>query len=282
MICLTGDIHHQALGTGNQQHCEHTEVDIARRYLDLLRNAGVKVTFFVSGRTFVDQWDELRPIVTDPLVEVGGHNFDCFQPAIVSRVWKKIDGSYAGPAWMEQRDVDRTMAVIRNKTGRDIRVWRNHMYMHGPRTLKILASRGIIACSDRVSATATRPAWTEHGIAEAPINVIPDHEHLFHAERTPEWVARWQARYGWKDAFGSDSYHIEQWADLVLEQLAANEARGAVSTMIIHPITMWLCDRFRAFERILEYVASRQSAHLGDVIAASPRPTFETLYAQAC
>lgn len=79
--------------------------------------------------------------------------------------------------------------------------------------------------------------------------MIPDHEHLLHAERTPEWGRPpWQKRYGWKDAFGSESYRIGRWTEIVLDQLARNEARGALSTMIVRPITMWLCDRFGLVE----------------------------------
>ena len=281
MICLTGDIHHQSLGTGNQQHCSETEVAIARRYTDMLREAGVKTTFFVSGRTFVEQWDELRPIALAPHVEIGGHNYDCFQPAIVHRLWKKIGGAYTGPSWMELRDVERTIRTIHAYTGKRIRLWRNHMYMHGPETNRILAARGILACSDGVSATSRGPRWTEDGVVDVKINVMPDHEHLLHAERTPEWVAAWQKRYGFCDAFGPESYRIEEWTEIVLDQLRANEARGAVSTMIIHPITMWLCDRFASFERILDFVSRRRTEHLGDVVARLPRPTPEALLAQA-
>lgn len=281
MICLTGDIHHQSLDTGNQRHCELTEVEVARRFVGLLRERQLPVTFFVSGRTFDTQWDELAPIVADDLVEIGGHNYGCFTPALVSRVWKKIDGSYAGPRWMEERDVDRTIDAIRRKTGRRIELWRNHMYMHGPRTDAILASRGILACSDVVSATARGPRWTEHGLIHVPINVLPDHEHLYHAERTPEWVAHWQQRYRWRDDFGPESYRIEEWTERVIAQLTANEAAGKVSTMIIHPITMWLCDRFASVRRILDVVASHGAAHLGRVVRAHPRPAPTALIAQA-
>ena len=33
-----------SLGTGNQAHCDRTEIQVARRYLDMLAEAGVKVT----------------------------------------------------------------------------------------------------------------------------------------------------------------------------------------------------------------------------------------------
>ena len=90
-----------------------------------------------------------------------------------------------------------------------------------------------------------------------PINVIPDHEHLLHAERTPEWVEWWIRRYNWSDDFGPNSYDVEEWTDIVLDGLRENEARGAVSNVIIHPITLYLCDRFRSFQRILEFLSAR-------------------------
>jgi hypothetical protein len=132
-----------------------------------------------------------------------------------------------------------------------------------------------------VSATSSGPGWTEDGIVDAPINVIPDHEHLYHAERTPEWVERWQKRYAWKDAFGSQSYRIEKWTDIVVDQLTTNEAKGAISTMIIHPITMYLCDKFASFRRILDVLASSRTEHLADVAAKMRRPSHEAILAQA-
>ena len=40
--------------------------------------------------------------------------------------------------------------------------------------------------------------------------------------------------------------------------------------MIIHPITMYLCDRFRAFEKILDYVSSRETVHMGSLCDIEP------------
>ena len=271
MICLTGDLHHASLRTGNQAHCDLSEIQVAQRYLDRLRDAGVKVTFFVTGRAAVEEWGDLQPICADPLVEIGGHNYSCFQPALPHRISKKLLGSYNGPPAWERRDVRRTIEAIRRRTGRTIRLWRNHMYMHGPWTDRVLAECGIVACSDGVRAASTGPRWLPQGLFEVPINVIPDHEHLYHAERTPEWVRWWVRRYGWSDDFGSASYGIEEWADLVLEQLRRHEEQGVLSTLIVHPITMYLCDRFRGFDRILEYIASRRSLHLGEAIDSATR-----------
>ena len=285
MICLTGDIHHASLGTGNQRHCDISEVQVAARYLRLLAEAGVKATFFVSGRAFDEEWDDLRPICEHRLVELGGHNYSCFTPEWWHRIWNKAIGSYNGPRWYQRLDLERTQRAIERRMGRRVRLWRNHMYMHGPYTEDVLARGGIALCSDGVRRSARQPEWHPAGLYNFPLNVIPDHEHLYHAERTPEWVEWWVKRYQWSDDFGSASYDVETWTDLVLDQLRENEARGVVSNMIVHPITLYLCDRFRAFERILEYLASRETVHLGEVVdrqRGAPRATVPALLHECC
>ncbi len=266
MICLTGDIHHASLRTGNQRHCDLTEVQVARLYLKLLEDAKVPVTFFISGKCFVEEWEDLRFIVEHPLVEVGGHNWSCLTPAWWHRLWNKAIGSYNGPPWYQRLDAERTIAVIERATGRPVRLWRNHMYMHGPHTEEVLASVGIRLISDGVRRDVTGPIPHPSGVFNFPINVLPDHEHLYHAERTPQWVERWRTRYRWSDDFGADSYYIDEWVERVLECLRENEARGAISNMIVHPITMYLCDGFRGFRRVLDYIASRERVHLGEVL----------------
>lgn len=267
MICLTGDLHHDSLKTGNQRHCDLGEIAVARRYLERLARADVKVTFFISGRSFDEQWDDdLQAIARHPLVELGGHNYCCFTPVLLHRVFNKL-GSYPGPRWYERRDVLRTIDAIQRRTGTRIRSWRNHMYKRGPHTDGVLAECGIEVCSDRVSATAAGPARGATGLLDLPINVMPDHEHLYHAERTPEYVEWFVRRYGWTDDFGPESYHVEEWTERVLDQLRANEARGAISTLIVHPITLYLCDRLRSFERILDFVAGCETVHVSELAA---------------
>jgi peptidoglycan/xylan/chitin deacetylase (PgdA/CDA1 family) len=271
VICLTGDLHHASLGTGNQRACDRSEIEVAALYLAMLRDAGVKVTFFVTGRAFREEWGALRPICEDPLVELGGHGYRCFEPALAHRLSKKLLGSYAGPRFYERFDVMRTLEAARQRTGRTLRLWRNHMYMHGPATDRILASSGIVGCSDTVRRGATGPRWRPEGLVDVPINVLPDHEHIYHAERTHEWVEAWLARYHWSDDFGPESYSIEEWTERVLATLRENEARGAVSTLIVHPITMYLADRFRGIRRILDLLASRETVHMGELVEAALR-----------
>lgn len=265
-ICLTGDLHHATLKTGNQAHADRSEIEIAADYTVRLREAGVKVTYFVSGRAMEEEWASLKPICDSPNVEIGGHNYSCLTPVLTHRVFKKVFGSYNGPGFVQRRDCERTIRAIQSRTGRRISAFRNHMYMHGPGTEEALAACGIRICSDGVRALSRGPEPHETGLFNLPLNVIPDHEHLYHAERTHEWVEAWLARYSFSDDFGSRSYEVEEWTDLVVSQLHRNAERGALSTLIIHPITLHLCDRFRSFRRILDVLARAETIFVSETL----------------
>jgi hypothetical protein len=266
MIVLTGDLHHQSLQTGNQQHCDISEIEVANRFLELLHERSIRVTFFVSGKSVVNQWDELATIANSSLVELGGHNWSCFTPVLPHRISNKLLGSYNGPAWVQRLDAERTIRAIQAKTGRRIRAWRNHMYMHGPFTEQALKAAGIEVCCDGTQRDGDGPTRHDTGIYNWPINVIPDHEHLFHAERTREWVTTWQRRYNWSDDWGPESYDVSDWIDLVLADLRRNESRGAPSQLIIHPITMYLCDRFEGIKRVLDVIAESETLQVSEAL----------------
>ena len=271
MICLTGDLHHASLCTGNQKHADRSEIRIAADFTGLLEAADVRATFFVSGKSFLEERADLESIVESRRIEIGGPNWSCFQPQLLHRIWNKVGGSYNGPEWFQRRDARKTSDFIYECTGRRIRAWRNHQYMHSPHTERALASVGIELCSDGVARHGRGPVHHPAGILNFPLNVIPDHEHIYHAERTPEWVEAWVKRYDWSDDFGSDSYDIDTWVDMVLEQLQRREAAGVISNLIIHPITMYLADGFDGFRRILDYLATRRTVFMSEVIDDAKR-----------
>ncbi|MCX5748311.1 MAG: hypothetical protein NT062_38150, partial [Proteobacteria bacterium] len=192
----------------------------------------------------------------------------CFSPSLPHRVWNKVASSYPGPAWLEARDVARTIDIAWRRAGRRIRAWRNHMYLGGPNTTKVLAAHGVRLLSDGVVREATGPTPDRDvgAVWRLPINVIPDHEHIVHAERTHSWIARWQRRYRWRDDFGANSYDVDAWTDHVLEDLARNQARGAVSVLLIHPITLYLADRLRSVRRILDVLAASTTVTASELI----------------
>ncbi|MFK5938491.1 MAG: polysaccharide deacetylase family protein [Sulfurimonas sp.] len=267
MICLTADLHHMGLKTGNQMHSDKTEMSLAGEFVKMMESRNIKGSFFITGRSFNEEWDEVKPIVQSPNIEIGGHNYEAFKPELLHRIWNKLTNNYNGPYAYQYYDTKKTIDTIYAKTGKRINIWRNHMYMHGPNTEKILSSLGIEICSDGVKKDNFSLQDDVSGIYNLPINIIPDHEHIIHAERTPEWIEQWQKRYNWSDDFGSDSYYIDRWAKLVIDQLKENEMNGKLSVMIIHPITMYLADEFKAVKTILDYIQTRETVFMGDLIA---------------
>ena len=267
MICLTADLHHMGLKTGNQMHSDKTEMSLAGEFVKMMESRDIKGSFFITGRSFNEEWDEVKPIVESPNIEIGGHNYEAFKPELLHRIWNKLTNNYNGPYAYQYYDTKKTIDTIYAKTGKRINIWRNHMYMHGPNTEKVLSSLGIEVCSDGVKKDNFSLQDDVTGIYNLPINIIPDHEHIIHAERTPEWIEQWQKRYNWSDDFGPDSYYIDRWAKLVIEQLKENETNGKLSVMIIHPITMYLADGFKAVQTILDYIQTRETVFMGDLIA---------------
>uniref|UniRef100_UPI0025DF600F hypothetical protein n=1 Tax=Sulfurimonas sp. TaxID=2022749 RepID=UPI0025DF600F len=174
--------------------------------------------------------------------------------------------NYNGPYAYQHNKKKKTIDIIYAKTGIKINIWRNHMYMHGANTEKVLSSLDINICSDGVVKENCDLQEDVNGIYNLPINIIPDHEHIIHAERTPQWIKQWQARYNWSDDFGPESYYIEEWAELVLNQLKENEAKKKLSVMIIHPITMYLADGFKSVRTILDYIQTKESVFMGDLL----------------
>ena len=266
MICLTADLHHMSLKTGNQRHSDKTEMSLAIEFVKMMEERDIKGSFFITGRSFEEEWDEVKPIVESKNIEVGGHNYEAFKPEIIHRIWNKLTNNYNGPYAYQYYDTKKTIDTIYYKTGKRINIWRNHMYMHGPNTEKILSSLGIDVCSDGVKKENFLPIEDVAGVYNMPINIIPDHEHIIHAERTPKWIEEWKNRYNWSDDFGSDSYKIEEWAKMVIDQLKENEEEDKLSVLIIHPITMYLSDKFKSVKNILDYIATRESVFMGDLI----------------
>ncbi|KZY73415.1 hypothetical protein A3737_26845 [Oleiphilus sp. HI0065] len=100
------------------------------------------------------------------------------------------------------------------------------------------------------SGTRTHPS----GLKNFPINIIPDHEHLYHAERTPEWVENWIKRYNWSDDYGSNSYYFSDWFDIFKNEILLREEQGGISHLLIHPITIYLCGGMKALNEVADFL----------------------------
>lgn len=272
MIYLTSDIHHASLNTGNQSHCNISEIETATIMSELIFERKIKATYFISGQSFDEEWSELKKFVMHSNIALGGHNYNCFKPDLLHRISNKFLNSYNGPRFYQFSDTKKTIEAIKRKTGKTISLWRNHMYMHGKYTDDVLPKCGITICSDGVKKDSNGPCKQTPNYFHFPINIIPDHEHLIHAERTPEWIKWWQERYNWSDDFGPDSYYIEEWTELVLSQLKHNEKNGIISNMIIHPITMYLCDEFKSLKKILDFIATCENSNYDELERSLLKP----------
>ena len=252
MIYITSDIHHQSLNTENQKHSDKTEMECAYDFFKILEKLNMNATYFISGKSFKEDWSSnLEEISYSRNIELGGHNYDCFEKEFYHRVCNKLLKSYNGTYSFQMNDCMKTKEAIFEKTNKEISSWRNHMYMHGKYTNEVLEKCGIKTCSDGVKKGSLSPDYRTKRYMNLPINIIPDHEHIYHAERTPEYVEKWIKRYNWKDDFGSKSYDIKDWGRIFLSQILENERKVQDSLLIIHPITMYLADNYKTITEVL-------------------------------
>lgn len=274
MICLTGDIHHSSLGTNDQRFIRspETEVKIAARFLQIAEKNRLRVTFYITGRCFDEEWPDLEPIATSPLVEVGGHTYSGIPAGPVQRLAARLRGrrpsshaaGHGSPA-RQARDISRMLESAGAKTGRRIVSWRSHGLVSDRHTGRLLAARGIRFISDEISARKILPEMTPDGLVSHPINVIPDHDHLFHAHRDVEFVRKAKISGYGADEFGSDSLEVSAWGDAVLERVAEMEKAGGLATILMHPACMYLADGFRTAERVLAGLAGLKSITAAEI-----------------
>jgi len=263
MICLTGDIHHMSLGINDQAFIPDrgdTEAAIACRFLELVESRGLKVTFYVTGMTLEQEWPAIAPIAGSPLVEMGGHTYAGLPRPLGARLRSFLTGrrsvshaSSHGSAAAQERDVRRMIAVAQRRTGRRIICWRSHGLVTDRHTYPILARNGIRFLSDELSWTKVLPERTPEGLVSHPMNVIMDHDHIYHAHRTREYVQRQKlAGGGYAADPDRESYCVDEWAQIVLRQVTEIESRGGLATVLMHPLCMYLADRFAAAGRLLD------------------------------
>jgi len=265
MIYLTCDVHNQSLNMSYRSYHDKSELQVTQEFIKLLEKYNVKSTMFLTGKCFTEEWEDARPICDHPLVQIGGHNYYCFEPAIVHRLWGKLTRNFSGPRIYQRHDIKKTQEVIFQRTGKRATAWRNHTLLHGPNTESILAELGFKICADEVRASANGPEWHKDGIHNFPVNIIPDYDHIYHADRTEAWVKAWVNEWNWSDDFGSESYYIEQWTDLVLTQIQTRVAENRTVNLIIHPITQYICDKLMSVERIIKFIGSQSNGFYSEL-----------------
>lgn len=257
MIVLTGDVHHWSLRTNDQRHSTIDEVEASRRWVDIAERHHLRTTLFVTGLATVEHRASLEELVRRDGLELAGHTWDGFRIPWWKRPRRKLSRSAHGPRQWQRTAIGRTLERLGEISGALPRAWRNHAYLHDDHTPGLLREAGIRLWSDRVDPTRLHPWSDDAGLLCLPINTMPDHEHVYHGHRTPEWVRRWLRRYRFQDAFGAESWTPARWARWVADQADRVVAAGGVATILAHPLCQHLADGFRAFE----WLCKRLSAH---------------------
>jgi hypothetical protein len=222
-VVLSGDVHHW-IPSADRANVRQSESELAVEYARIAGRHGLRVTLFVTGRAAIADRGDLEPLLTMEHVEVCGHGWDAFYPQLLHRVLRRQRGSPQGPRlWQRRWMITRTRATLERFTARPKRSWRNHAYLHDTKTPGLLAEHGVTAWSDEVDLDRTGPT----AIAVLPMNTLPDHEHMFHGDLTPEEL-------GYDS--GRKLYTPAERCDRVCRQTAAIADAGGMLTILAHPL----------------------------------------------
>ncbi|MBU0714516.1 MAG: polysaccharide deacetylase family protein [Verrucomicrobia bacterium] len=262
MICLTGDVHHDSLKINEQLFVKNrnlSEVKISVDYARLCERYKIKSTLYVTGATLAEQWEEFKPIAGAALVEIGGHTYAGLPRSLASKIWAAVSGNISishsqshGSYASQRRDVDKMLAIAGKRLGRNLVSWRSHGLVHDQHTYRILAEAGIKYISDDLSWHKPFPELLPEGLISHPMNIIMDHDHIYHAHRTPEYVARQKRNWTFHDDPTKESYSIEEWGEIVTKQVVAIEQKGGLATVLMHPLCMYVADEFKTMEKLLK------------------------------
>lgn len=265
MICLTGDVHHDSLRINDQKFfpAGTTEMDVCLEYLAILERHDIKSTLYTTGKTFVEGWDKFQKLADSPLIEIGGHTFSGL-PRAAGSICSHAH-SHGAP---EEQDADIVQAidVIRERTGTSITAWRSHGLVRDENTEPLLYKHGIRFISDELNWDKMHPELLSSGLISHPMNVIMDHDHLYHAHRTPEYVTRQRENWPLLSDPTSESYYIGEWGDLAISQIAKIEQQHGVATVLMHPSCMYLADRFQTMGKIIKTFKNSQWIWASEII----------------
>jgi len=269
MICLTGDIHHTSSRTNDQVYLSKihngesrmdTEIKISNKFLELAAKYGLKITFYVTGLTLKEEWDDFKDIAGSPLVELGGHTYSGIPLSGWERIKYCLRGikppshkNDYGSIKYQKKDIYRTLEIISNKTGKEVVSWRSHGYVHDDNTYKLLNDFGVRFISDEISSTIVKPYRIKEGLICHPINSVPDHDHIFHAHRDEVFCESAKLRGYGADAFGCENYYAEEWGELVKKQVLDIERTGGLATVLMHPLCQFLADGFKTAETLFGF-----------------------------
>ncbi len=244
MICVTGDIHQRSYRGTDTPFSPYSEVDLALKYGQIAQKYGLRITLFLTGRAALEEPNGVQRLVAMPHCEIGGHTFAAFRDPW-SRIYKKVLGTPWGSVTHQSRDILRTIQCIQQVTGKRIATWRNHSYLNTPDTPNLLEQAGITWVSDEVNTAKVAGEQVRSCLYSLPINVLPDHEHLFHGKYITGMA---------KPSQLSGRLSIRAWREKVQAQVQTIIESGGVATILAHPLCMEVADGMQAFDDLCRYL----------------------------
>lgn len=248
-VCITGDVHHMSMETRDQSYLDGTEVQAAIEYAEIAAEYDVPVTLFCTGKCVAEEPDAMKRLAAMDNVEIGGHNYWAFTTP-VHTAWRALEkmtggriGSWNGPKWFQSWEIERTIDVLESLDV-NVTAWRDHAYRHGEYTASLLALHGITHFSDAIG--PDQRVRQEDGVTVVPVNTPPDHEHVYHSFRTPEFVSKGD----FEGPFGNSSYKPNEWLNWVFESIQRWNEENEIATVLAHPACMELADGLTTFEKL--------------------------------
>jgi hypothetical protein len=255
-VVLTGDVHHW-IPSADRRHTELSEAALSVEYAQIAGRHSLKVTLFCTGRALRDDAADATPLLSMENVELEGHGWDAFTPRWLYGPLRRLSGSPHGFAAWQRRTIARTCAELERFSGRRPRGWRNHGYVHDANTARLLAEAGVEVWSDEVDLARAKPYVDESGLVVLPMNTLPDHENLYHGDRS-------RASLG-----DVPSLDPSVWRERVLEGVARIHSRDGVATILAHPMCMKVADDWATFEALCAGLEEYESLFATEVTGRS-------------
>ena len=159
--------------------------------------------------------------------------------------------------------------IVKRRTGKDIVSWRCHGRVIDKNTYNILAELGIKMISDDLDWTKIFPDKTEEGLVSHAMNIIMDHDHIYHAHRSEEYVENQKKYWTYVDDPTKESYPIKEWADIVEKQVLDIEKKGGIATVLMHPLCMHIADKFKTAERLFKIFSRYETVWAREILLKS-------------
>ena len=134
---------------------------------------------------------------------------------------------------------------------------------------------GVRCISDELSWDKLLPERLPSGLISHAINVIMDHDHIYHAHRTREYVEKQRRCWPLQDDPTSESYTVGEWGELVERQVRVIQEQGGLATVLMHPLCMFVADGFETMTRLLEFFAQYETIWASEVGRAVPESVKE-------